>query len=104
MKKLTFQQLCNVMLQFNRDNNVTAATAYGNKELVGVIVFSQDSFTKEYSLESRSYSVSSQNNRFIDDKISNSIYGSALDGSDPDIRIDFCLCEWKVDYCYLIEA
>ena len=53
-----------------------------------VIVFKQESFDKEYSLESRSYSVSSSENYFHSDKFSKSLYGICLDGTEDSVRLD----------------
>lgn len=76
----------------------------------GVIVFTQDSFDKDYSLESRSYRVSSDNKAFKSGKIGYSIFGSALDGSDDGVRLEQYMKDeqggskgWKVDYCYILE-
>ena len=80
-----------------------------NKEknpLVGYIVFSQDSFTKEYSLESRTYRTSSEYKFFDAEKIGNSLFGSSLDGTDNAVRLDWYLLAdhpWKVEYCYFNE-
>ena len=63
-----------------------------------------------YSLESRSYVVSSYNKAFIASMGGYSIYGSSLDGSDKGVRWEQYMEEeyagkggWRVDYCYLIE-
>lgn len=73
----------------------------------GVVVFTEDSFLKQYSLESRSYLVSSDNKAFRAGNYSSSLFGSALDGSDNYVKISEYMRElsggedgWKVDYCY----
>lgn len=77
-----------------------------------VIVFTEDSFDKEYSEKSRSYEVSKENNYFDTGKISKSLFGNCLDGSDAGVRLDiymFAVPEdgvgkaWKVEYCYIVE-
>lgn len=77
-----------------------------------VIVFKQESFDKEYSLESRSYSVSSSENYFHSDKFSKSLYGICLDGTEDSVRLDLYIYSmpgdgigkpWIVDYCYIVE-
>lgn len=77
-----------------------------------VVVFKQESFDKEYSLESRSYAISSGENYFRSDKISNSLYGDCLDGSENGVRLDLYIHSmpednvgkpWIVDYCYIVE-
>lgn len=67
----------------------------------GVIVFSEDNWEKEYSLESRSYVVSSENRRFKAGAISNSLFGDSLDHSDMGVRLD--LYGWKVEDCYMLD-
>lgn len=77
-----------------------------------VVVFKQESFDKEYSLESRSYAISSGENYFQSDKISNSLYGDCLDGSENGVRLDLYIHSvpednigkpWIVDYCYIVD-
>ena len=78
------------------------------KHLTGYIVFSQDSFTQPYSEESRTYEVSSDNKAFQPNMGGYSIYGSAIDGSDPNVRVEkYMEAEqggkegWKVERCYM---
>lgn len=77
-----------------------------------VIVFKQESFDKEYSLESRSYAISSGESYFQSDKISNSLYGDCLDGSENGVRLDLYIHSmpednvekpWIIDYCYIVD-
>lgn len=82
----------------------------GNFYIEGVIVFTQDSFSSEFSLESRSYAVLADNKAF-GDYVGYSIFGSALDGSDSCVRLDKYMQEeyggangWKVEYCYFPEG
>lgn len=67
----------------------------------GVIVYSEDNWPVKYSLESRSYRVSSDNRRFQAGKIANSVYGDSLDGSDVGVRLD--VYGWKVEDCYMLD-
>ena len=96
MEKLTFGQLVEKMYQHNETPNAEPIQA--------VIVFKSSSWPgKDYSLESRSYAVSSEN-KYFKDCIGNSLYGSALDGSDPGVRLDWYMNDskpWAVDYCYI---
>ena len=79
--------------------------------LTGYIVFSQDSFSEPYSEESRTYVVSSNNKAFQPNMGGYSIFGSALDGSDTNIRLE-CYMQaerggengWKIERCYLKES
>lgn len=67
--------------------------------LTGVIVYSQDNWpSKAYTLESRSYRVSNTSKYYQPDMCGSSLFGSALDGSDNGVRLDWY--NWKVDYCY----
>lgn len=96
MEKLTFDQLVEKMYQHNETPNA--------KPIQAVIVFKSSNWPdKDYSLEARSYAVSSEN-KYFKDCIGNSLYGSALDGSDPCVRLDWYMNDsrpWAVDYCYI---
>lgn len=79
------------------------------KHLTGCIVFTEDSFERPYSLESRSYVVSSNNKAYRPCMGGYSIFASNLDGSDPHVRLEAYMAEerggkdgWKVEYCYLM--
>lgn len=70
----------------------------------GYIVFSQDSFDKPYSEQSRTYVVSSNNKAFISGAGGYSIYGSCLDGTDQCVRLERYMRgenAWKIDRCYM---
>lgn len=72
------------------------------EHITGIIVFTKDSFKKNYTAEERSYRVSSDNNAFKIGKISNSIYGDCLDGKDLGVRLDLYMYDgWKVEKCYI---
>lgn len=108
MKKITYAELKETFRNFNSDKGVTCKGL--GKYITGVIVFTKDSFDIEYSLESRSYRVSSDNKAFIPNMCGYSIFGSALDGTDNGVRLEAYMEEehggdngWKVDYCYLEE-
>ncbi len=101
MKKITFKELESKMYKFNKESNITAKGV--GAELKAVIVFTEDSFPKKYPLESRSYEVTNHNKAWISGMNSNSIFGSALDGTDNDVRLDWYLNDWTVDYCYIIN-
>lgn len=70
----------------------------------GYIVFSQDSFDKSYSEQSRTYTVSSNNKAYISGMGGYSIYGSCLDGTDQCIRLDGYMQgenAWQIERCYM---
>lgn len=70
-----------------------------------VVVFKPESFDKEYSLESRSYEIARKYSKyFIPFASGNSLFGSAIDGSDDNVRLDIYMQNgWIVDYCYIID-
>lgn len=80
------------------------------RHVTGFIVFSQESFTKPYTEEQRTYEVSSDNKAFLEGMGGYSIFGTSLDGSDVCVRLDAYMADekggadgWKVEYCYLKE-
>ena len=80
----------------------------GGKHLQGYVVITEDSFSKSYSEEARTYVVSSNNKAFIPSMGGYSIYASSLDGSDPMVRLEGYLRDehggengWKIERCYM---
>ena len=80
------------------------------KSLTGYVVFTQDSFTKEYSEDSRTYLISSNNKAFMRGIGGYSIYGMSLDVSDPCVRLDYYMANehggsdgWKIERCYMFS-
>lgn len=78
------------------------------KHLTGYVVFTEDSFNKPYSLESRTYVISSDNKAFIPDKGGYSIFARALDGTDNGVRLEQYMAAerggkdgWKIERCYM---
>lgn len=70
----------------------------------GYIVFSPDSFDRPYSEQSRTYVVSSDNKAYIAGAGGYSIFGSCLDGSDQNIRLELYMHgdgAWKIERCYM---
>ena len=81
------------------------------EHVTGYIVFSQDSFDKPYSLESRTYVVSSDNKAFQLNMGGYSIFAEALDGTDRGIRLEQYMADeyggkggWKVERCYMKDG
>ncbi len=91
--RITFRQLCENMKDHNRRFDGEKST------LSGIIVYSQDNFTVPYTEEQRSYRVWNSNRMFQSGKISNSLFGDCIDGSDPGVRLDSY--DWDIDYCYM---
>lgn len=110
MKKLTYAELRSILCSHNSNNDIQSKGA-DKKPICGVIVFKSENWPdKDYSLESRSYRVSSDNKAFIPNMGGYSIFASSLDGSDPCVRLEaYMKAErggengWEVDYCYLEE-
>jgi len=76
----------------------------GLEHVCGYIVFAEDSFDKTYSEESRTYVVSSNNKAYIPGAGGYSIYGSCLDGTDQNIRLEGYMRgdkAWHIERCYM---
>lgn len=100
MKKFSWGEFVSIMERHNIDNNITTK-GVDKHPLIGIVVYQQVSFTKEYSEKQRSYRVSSDNKAFIPGQIGSSIFGDCLDGIDIGVRLDWY--NWRVDYCYFEE-
>ena len=105
MEKITYAELAATFREHERTRTPVDGT-----HLHGAIVFTEDSFTAPYSLEARTYLLSSNNKAFIPGMGGYSIYASAADGSDPMVRLEGYMAAehggkdgWKVDYCYLTK-
>ena len=73
-----------------------------------VIVIDNKSFLQNYSVSSRSYVINRDTSKYFQEgKISNSIWGDAMDKSDFGVRLDWYLWgnefNWKIEYCYIKE-
>ena len=97
--EMSYEELKNVF----RENEKA-----GHPAMTGYIVFSSDSFDKEYSEASRTYTVSSRNKAFMPNMGGYSIYGSSLDGSDKMVRLEQYMSTeyggndgWKIEKCYI---
>lgn len=79
------------------------------ENLTAHIIFTEDSFAKEYPLLSRTYSVSSDNKAFWPNVGGYSIFACCLDGTDQGVRLDWYMAEegnpggWTVEGCYILE-
>lgn len=79
--------------------------------ITGFIVFSPASFEQEYSLESRTYEVSSDNKAFQPGMGGYSIYASSVDGSDMNVRLERYMAAemggsdgWQIERCYIPQG
>lgn len=75
-----------------------------------VVVFTENSFNREYSETERSYSISRDSKYFNPMMIGNSLFGNCLDGKDNGVRLDRYMSllpnegkRWHVDYCYITK-
>ena len=75
-----------------------------------VIVFSNDSWDREYSETERSYKVNKSAKFFNPMMNGNSLFGSCLDGKDNGVRLDVYMGllpeegkRWLVEYCYITK-
>lgn len=99
MEKLTKAQLFEAFYKFNQEHQ--EAIQFSETSITGVIVFKASNWEQPFSLESRSYRVSSANKKFLP-CAGSSIFASNLDGTDLCVRLDWY--NWEVDYCYLEEG
>ncbi|MEC2463454.1 hypothetical protein P9X10_00885 [Bacillus cereus] len=75
-----------------------------------VIVFKQESFSKEFTENQRSYEINRDSHYFKPDSISGSLFGNCLDGTDDGVRLDIYMKRlpeegkrWLVEYCYITK-
>jgi hypothetical protein len=75
-----------------------------------VIVFTEDSYSKNYSETERSYKVSRDCKYFNPMMIGTSLFGDCLDDKDNGVRLDRYMSllptegkRWEVDYCYITK-
>ena len=104
MEKITIAQMFSAFEKHNEENGIESQFS-DTSRLVGVVVFKQSSWPgapRQYTLNERSYRVTSDNKRFIGGMCGNSIFADCLDGRDLGVRLDWYLKDWKVDYCYLV--
>ena len=101
------QKECN--MTYSAMRNYFRAAERAGQHLTGYIVFSPASFTEEYSLESRTYVVSSDNKAFQPNMGGYSIFASSLDGSDRGVRIEQYMASerggrdgWQTERCYMM--
>ena len=102
--------LCEVNMTYATMRSYFRAAERARQHLSGFIVFSPASFDKEYSVESRTYAVSSDNKAFRPNMGGYSIYASSLDGSDPCVRLEQYMASeyggkngWQIERCYMMS-
>ena len=99
--KLTWGQLETLFTMYNETKARMDAVISQDDKLHAVVVFKASNWPdNEYSLDSRSYHITSNNKAFRSYCAGRSCYASALDGSDS--HVDLLKYDWEVDYCYLI--
>ena len=99
-----------INMTYSTMRNYFRTAERAHQHLTGYIVFSPASFTKEYSVESRTYAVSSDNKAYQPNKGGYSIYASSLDGSDPCVRLEQYMAAeyggkdgWQIERCYMLS-
>ena len=93
--EMTYREMSDIFYHVNK---------IGHESVSGYIVFDQSSFEKTYSEESRTYAISSNNKAYISGMGGYSIYGSCLDGTDQNIRLEDVIRgphSWKIEKCYM---
>lgn len=99
MKKYSYEEFKTEMLLANTSGI----------EREGVIVFREDNWPGQHSLESRSFKVSSSAQAFNPAMVGYSLFGEALDQSET-IRLDAYMADesggkdgWQIEYCYFLD-
>ena len=99
-----------INMTYSAMRNYFRTAERARQHLTGYIVFSPASFTKEYSVESRTYVVSSDNKAYQPNKGGSSIFAVALDGSDAGVRLEQYMAAeyggkdgWQIERCYMMS-
>lgn len=98
---MTYPELRTIFQEWERSCPVDHLTAH--------IIFTVDSFDREYPLLSRTYVVSSNNKAFRPNMGGYSIFGDSLDGTDIGVRLEGYMAEegnpggWQAEGCYILE-
>lgn len=98
---MTYPELRAAFREWERNGPVQHLTAH--------IIFTVDSFDREYPLLSRTYAVSSNNKAFRPNMGGYSIFGDSLDRTDIGVRLKGYMAEegnpggWQVEGCYILE-
>ena len=96
-KQMQYDELSDLFFDLN-EKGLPPATGY--------IVFSADNFDEPFNEESRTYAISSTNSAFRIDVKECSLFGSCLDGTDQNLRLDDYLKVsegWKIEKCYMLK-
>lgn len=107
-KNLSYGALRNI---FRKHEKLQASLPLDQrKHLTAHITFTENSFSKPYSREERTYVVSSDNKAYKPSNGGYSIYGSSLDGSDTCVRLEMYMREerggkdgWEVEEIHLLR-
>lgn len=105
------QEQPGVEISYEKMKSLFRTAERAHQHLTAYIVFSPDNFKKVYSPESRTYAVSSENKAFEPNRGGYSIYASAIDGSDPNVRLEQYMAAelggqdgWKIERCYMVAG
>jgi len=106
MEKFSWFDMLSYLREFNSKHNITSK---GDPDHICTVaaVISEDSFTKEYSLEERTYIFTNNNKAVLPNMCSNSIFADSKDGSDCGVNLNEYIgprkTDWHVEYCYIIS-
>lgn len=106
MNKMTWAEATTYLRQFNKAHGITLQGQDGPSCTMAV-VFTPDSFDKEYSLDARTYLIHNSSKAFLPNLGGYSMFSNCLDGTDDGVRLEQYVKEegrggtWKVDYCYI---
>lgn len=105
IEKITYAEMKKIF----REHEACEENRLTGSHLTGCIVFTVDSFLEEYSIESRTYFVSSNNKAYLPDALGYSVFGTNVKGDDVSVRLERYMREekggaqgWKVDFCYIV--
>lgn len=100
--EMTYSELKSILTEHENKRQ------YKEKPLTARIVFAKDSFQDYYSKESRTYEFTSDNKIFQSKMRGYSLFGSAIDGSDNEVRLEQYMSDefggaegWKIEKCFL---
>ena len=98
--KITLNEVIQTFKLYNQQHKIEYGVPSRVPKMSAVVVYKQSNFLQEYSEKARSYRIRYTNGKafFTVPSGSRSMWGSSLDGSDPNVRLD--AMGWKVDYCY----
>ena len=99
---MTWSEAVSFMRTFNNEHGIRVKGDKPEARVSIVAVISQDSFTKSYTEEQRSYGFDNSNKAVLPNMLSNSIFAECLDKSEYIKLSDYVPERWKVERCYIV--